>query len=99
MKRRGILLATLLVLALIIGSVGCNNGQGTPTPSPTPTLTLTPTPMGYCNPNCECHSYTLARDIQCSQAGAICKDGTCSTSTGRGTCSWHGGVKQWINCP
>jgi hypothetical protein len=26
---------------------------------------------------------------------AICKDGSKSFSTGQGTCSWHGGVKEW----
>lgn len=30
------------------------------------------------------------------RSGAICRDGSISYSTGRGTCSWHGGVKQWI---
>jgi hypothetical protein len=29
--------------------------------------------------------------------GAICNDGTRSHSTGSGTCSWHGGVKHYIN--
>lgn len=29
--------------------------------------------------------------------GAICNDGTRSYSTGRGTCSWHGGVNHYIN--
>jgi hypothetical protein len=28
--------------------------------------------------------------------GAICADGTRSYSTGRGTCSWHGGVSYWL---
>lgn len=28
--------------------------------------------------------------------GAICNDGTRSYSTGRGTCSWHGGVRRYI---
>jgi len=28
--------------------------------------------------------------------GAICADGTQSTSRGRGACAGHGGVKQWI---
>lgn len=27
---------------------------------------------------------------------AICRDGTYSYSSGRGTCSWHGGVAQWL---
>ena len=28
--------------------------------------------------------------------GAICRDGTRSYSVGRGTCSWHGGVAEWL---
>lgn len=28
-------------------------------------------------------------------AGAICNDGWVSSSTGSGTCSWHGGVREW----
>jgi len=28
--------------------------------------------------------------------GAICCDGTESSATGRGACSWHGGVCQWL---
>jgi hypothetical protein len=28
--------------------------------------------------------------------GAICEDGWRSSSTGSGTCSWHGGVDHWI---
>lgn len=27
---------------------------------------------------------------------ALCRDGTYSYSSGRGTCSWHGGVAQWL---
>lgn len=28
--------------------------------------------------------------------GAICRDGSYSYATGRGACSWHGGVAQWV---
>ena len=28
---------------------------------------------------------------------AICNDGWVSKSSGSGTCSWHGGVKKWLN--
>ena len=28
--------------------------------------------------------------------GAVCNDGTTSNATGRGACSWHGGVDYWI---
>ena len=30
-------------------------------------------------------------------ADAVCRDGTHSYSTGRGTCSHHGGVQRWIS--
>lgn len=31
-----------------------------------------------------------------SGGGAVCNDGSRSYSTGRGTCSWHGGVAYWL---
>lgn len=33
---------------------------------------------------------------QGQRIGAICEDGWRSSSTGVGTCSWHGGVDYWI---
>lgn len=30
------------------------------------------------------------------RVGAICRDGTRSTATGRGACSYHGGVAEWL---
>ena len=30
------------------------------------------------------------------RTGAICEDGTYSSATGSGACSWHGGVKEWL---
>ena len=30
-------------------------------------------------------------------SGAICRDGTRSYSTGRGTCSWHGGIDHYVD--
>ncbi len=33
------------------------------------------------------------------RTGAICRDGSSSGSTGRGTCSWHGGVNKWLTLP
>ena len=34
--------------------------------------------------------------IGSADADAVCNDGWISESTGSGTCSWHGGVKQWL---
>ena len=31
-----------------------------------------------------------------SRTGAICNDGWRSSATGRGACSWHGGVAHWL---
>lgn len=31
------------------------------------------------------------------RVGAICRDGTHSSATGSGACSWHGGVASWIS--
>lgn len=30
------------------------------------------------------------------RSGAICSDGSYSSATGRGACSWHGGVSEWL---
>lgn len=30
------------------------------------------------------------------RVGAICNDGSRSSATGRGACSWHGGVAEWL---
>lgn len=30
------------------------------------------------------------------RTGAVCKDGTTTSSTGSGACSGHGGVERWI---
>jgi hypothetical protein len=34
------------------------------------------------------------------RVGAVCADGWASHATGRGACSWHGGVREWLvsNC-
>ena len=31
------------------------------------------------------------------RVGAICRDGSGSSATGRGACSWHGGVARWLS--
>jgi hypothetical protein len=31
------------------------------------------------------------------RVGAICRDGSASRATGRGACSHHGGVRQWVH--
>lgn len=33
--------------------------------------------------------------VKDSRSGAVCRDGSTSTATGRGACSHHGGVSYW----
>ncbi len=40
--------------------------------------------------------YKKARETKEYRIGAICSDGWESSATGRGACSWHGGVKEWL---
>ncbi|MFH0761445.1 MAG: hypothetical protein V2A67_08075 [Bacteroidota bacterium] len=40
--------------------------------------------------------YIQERSKEIVVIGAICKDGWKSNATGRGACSHHGGVKEWI---
>ena len=42
-----------------------------------------------------CANFTGPESDQ-RRVGAICKDGTRSSATGVGACSWHGGVRTWI---
>ena len=36
--------------------------------------------------------------LSCKQGdGAVCNDGSTTTSTGSGTCSWHGGVDHYLD--
>jgi hypothetical protein len=59
--------------------------RSTPTPKPT----VTPRPVVRAAP---------AAPIG-GRIGAICKDGTRSSATGRGACSHHGGVARWLYSP
>lgn len=76
-----------------------------PSPCPSPTICplcpICPPPTSaYCSPDCRCYSYEYDSYRRCVDATAICNDETCSFSTTiSGTCSWHGGVKEWIYCP
>ena len=45
-----------------------------------------PCPPGPCDSSC----------INAYKSGAVCNDGSPSTSTGSGTCSGHGGVNYWV---
>jgi hypothetical protein len=39
----------------------------------------------------------IREDTKYTHSGAICNDGWVSHSTGRGTCSHHGGVRKWFS--
>jgi len=49
MKRFGILFASLFILSLVIGAVGCSNEEA-PTPTPAPMVTATPPPTATPTP-------------------------------------------------
>jgi hypothetical protein len=40
--------------------------------------------------------YKKSRKTKEYRIGAICSDGWESSATGRGACSWHGGVEEWL---
>ncbi len=42
------------------------------------------------------YSYTPSYSSGSYRTGAICEDGSTSSATGRGACSWHGGVSEWL---
>ena len=61
------------------------------------TVTKEPKPTTY---KVYTYKYTPSRPYAPAYSNygpsAICGDGTYSYSSGRGTCSWHGGVAQWL---
>jgi hypothetical protein len=60
-----------------------------PTSTPPPTETPRPKPTPKPEP-------AFAPAPSNVRVGAICKDGTRSSATGRGACSHHGGVARWL---
>jgi hypothetical protein len=67
-----------------------------PSPSPTPTPILTPTvaPPAQAPPQTSRADYLA--ELRAEGVSAICNDGTFSYSRNRsGTCSHHGGVREW----
>ena len=43
-----------------------------------------------------CFAASLSPEGYYRRTGAICEDGTFSPATGSGACSWHGGVREWL---
>jgi hypothetical protein len=71
----------------------------TPTPTHTPTHTPTPTPTPTHSPTPPPTTHITPPPTPYSGPTAICNDGTYSYSQTRsGTCSHHGGVRQWCPC-
>jgi hypothetical protein len=82
--------AFIVMSVLVVLSIGLNMG---PVKSPAPTLMVTPF-IGHAGGN------NSIPQSPCQGATAICWDGWCSYSQHRsGTCSGHGGVKQWLRSP
>ena len=74
--------------------------SATPTPTPTPTPTLTPRSTPTAAPPAQAPQPTSHADylaeLRAQGVSAICNDGTLSRSANRrGTCSYHGGVREW----
>jgi hypothetical protein len=61
-----------------------------PTVAPPTTVPKPPTPKPEA---AQCPAPSGAR------YGAVCKDRSRSSATGRGACSHHGGVAYWLTCP
>jgi hypothetical protein len=94
-KLKGCLISLVIVVLLIAAIVLIC------TPSTPSTVTpVTPPPALDTVPYSPPPPVTTPSVTSCPGATAICNDGTCSNSQHRsGTCSHHGGVRQWINRP
>lgn len=93
-------------LLLIFGTCSICMGLSVSKPSTTPPIpvqtpyTVPPNTNTDNTPVTSIPTNKSSQQNSCSGATAICGDGTCSYSINRtGTCSGHGGVKQWINQP
>jgi hypothetical protein len=69
-----------LLNAEVVQATGASTPTLAPPPAPAPAPPPAPTPAPPSG----------------QRIGAICNDGTRSTATGRGACSHHGGVREWI---
>lgn len=60
---------------------------------------MVPTAIIVAVPSPTARRQTLAPQPATRRIGAICRDGTRSSATGRGACSHHGGVSSWLYGP
>lgn len=75
-----------------------------PTRTPEPTATNVPTqtpeptalPKPTAKPKPTAQPQAIAPITSGVRVGAVCRDGTRSSATGRGACSHHGGVARWL---
>lgn len=77
----------------IIASLPVDTETITPGPTDVPTATSTPRPTKTPEPE---PTAPPAAPATGGRVGAICRDGSRSSATGRGACSHHGGVAQWV---
>lgn len=61
-----------------------------------PPPTQTPRPVAVVKPTARPSNPGFVAPSSGVRVGAICRDGTRSSATGRGACSHHGGVAQWL---
>jgi hypothetical protein len=87
-----------LILVAIVAIFALANGdlhlQLPDRDEPTPAAVASAAPYADAGPPATQASLTF-------RIGAQCTDGTSSTATGSGACSWHGGVLRWMrsDCP
>ncbi|MGC3953435.1 MAG: hypothetical protein QM804_04140 [Propionicimonas sp.] len=81
--------------------------ETTTTPATTPPPPPTPTPTPTIKPDKVIKKFKAGskprpprllptKGTSSVRIGAICRDGSYSDATGRGACSWHKGVKEWL---
>ncbi len=80
--------------------LGATNNVQWPTPPlhlivPAPLVPTTPIPL----PQVAAPPAPTLDTRSGQRRGAICRDGTTSSATGSGACSWHGGVDHWLVYP
>jgi len=68
----------------------------TPTAILAPTVAPTSTPAPTARPKPAVAPKPTPAPVTGVRVGAICRDGTRSSATGRGACSHHGGVDHWL---
>lgn len=75
------------IAGFLVDSTVALSEQPAETVAPTPIPQPTPAPAPTANP------------LSGQRSGAVCRDGTRSSATGRGACSHHGGVDHWTYYP